>query len=81
MPLLWRDQLVARFDLKADRKAEVLSVVAAFAEPGQDNVTVGEAALAELHRLREWLGLEHLSIGEKGDLVHHLRAVAGPLPL
>lgn len=80
MPLLWRDQLVARFDLKADRKANVLSVVAAFAEPGQDNGTVAEAALAELHRLRQWLALEHLTIGEKGDLVHHLGAVAGPLP-
>jgi uncharacterized protein YcaQ len=80
MPLLWRDQLVARFDLKADRKANLLSVVAAFAEPGQDNGTVAEAALAELHRLRQWLGLEHLSVGEKGGLVPHLRAVAGPLP-
>ena len=57
----------------------LLSVVAAFAEPGQDNGTVAEAALAELHRLRQWLGLEHLSVGEKGGLVPHLRAVAGPL--
>jgi uncharacterized protein YcaQ len=81
MPLLWRDQLVARFDLKAERKASALRVVAAFAEPGQDNGTVAEAALAELHRLRQWLGLEHLSVGEKGGLVPHLRAVAGAFTL
>jgi uncharacterized protein len=79
MPLLLGDELVARFDLKADRKANALLVVAAFAEPGRNNRPVAEAAMAELHRLRQWLGLERLSVGEKGDLVPHLRVVAGPL--
>jgi uncharacterized protein YcaQ len=77
MPLLLRDKLVARLDLKADRKDSALLVVAAFAEPGEDNATVAEPALAELHRLRQWLGLERLFVREKGDLAPHLRAVEG----
>jgi uncharacterized protein YcaQ len=81
MPMLWRDNLVARFDLKADRKASALLVVAAFAEPGQESGLLAEAALAELHQLRQWLGLERLSVGEKGDLIPHLRAVAAPIGL
>ena len=77
--MLWRDNLVARFDLKSDRKASALLVVAAFAEPGQESSLLAEAALAELHQLRQWLGLERLSVGEKGDLIPHLRAVAVPI--
>jgi uncharacterized protein len=76
MPLLLRDRLVARLDLKSDRKGSALLVVAAFAEPGQDNAAVADAALAELHRLRQWLGLERLSVAEKGDLAPHLIAAA-----
>lgn len=73
MPLLMGDELVARFDLKADRKASTLLVVGAFAEPGKDNGHVAEAALAELNRLCQWLGLERLSVGAKGDLARRLR--------
>jgi uncharacterized protein len=72
MPLLLGDELVARFDLKADRKGSALLVVGAFAEPEKDNGAVAEAALAELHRLRQWLGLERLVVTEKGDLASHL---------
>jgi uncharacterized protein YcaQ len=80
MPLLWGDELVGRFDLKADRKNRVLLVVAAFAERGNDSNAVAEVALAELHRLRQWLGLERLTVGEKGNLVPHLRAVTATPP-
>ncbi len=75
MPLLMHDELVGRFDLKADRKNGTLLVVAAYAEPDKDSGPVAEAALAELHRLRQWLGLERLSLGEKGNLAPHLRAL------
>jgi uncharacterized protein YcaQ len=34
LPLLWRDRLVARADLKRDRKAEALAVLAFHREPG-----------------------------------------------
>ncbi len=77
MPLLWGDELVGRFDLKADRKNRTLLVVAAFAEPGKAGGPVAEAAVAELHRLRQWLGLEGLAVGEKGDLAPYLRTATG----
>jgi uncharacterized protein YcaQ len=76
MPLLLGDELVGRFDLKADRKNGALLVVGAFAEPDKDSGPVAEAALTELHRLRQWLGLERLSLGDKGDLTPHLRGAA-----
>jgi len=81
MPLLFREELVARFDLKSDRKNSALLVLGSFAEPGNGTGVVAEAALAELHRLREWLGLERLSIGKKGDFAPQLRAVAGAAPV
>jgi uncharacterized protein len=77
MPLLLEDELVGRFDLKADRKTGTLLVVAAFAEPGAGTGAVASAALAELHRLRKWLGLHQLSIGEKGDFAASLMDTAG----
>jgi uncharacterized protein len=76
MPLLLGDELVGRFDLKADRKTGTLVVAAAFAEPGNGNSAVAGAALAELDHLRTWLGLQHLSIGEKGDFASCLAAAA-----
>jgi uncharacterized protein YcaQ len=76
MPLLLGDALVARFDLKSDRQGDALLVVGAFAEPGQATGAVAEAALAELHRLREWLGLSSLLVGPKGDLAPRLTALA-----
>jgi uncharacterized protein YcaQ len=78
MPLLLGDALVARFDLKSDRKGDALLVVGAFAEPGQATGVVAEAALAELHGLREWLGLSSLVVGPKGDLSPRLTALASP---
>jgi uncharacterized protein len=74
MPLLLGDELVARFDLKSDRKRSALLVLGAFGEPGKSTGPVAEAALAELHRLRQWLGLESLMVGERGDLAPHLAA-------
>ncbi|HXW78282.1 MAG TPA: crosslink repair DNA glycosylase YcaQ family protein [Acidimicrobiales bacterium] len=79
MPLLLADQLVGRFDLKADRKNRTLLVVASFAEPGKGNSTVAAAALAELNRLRQWLGLERLSIGDRGDFASCLVAAASQI--
>jgi hypothetical protein len=56
MPLLHGDELVARLDLKSDRRAGALVVAGAYAEPGHGHGATAEAALAELHRLRERLG-------------------------
>jgi uncharacterized protein YcaQ len=53
-------------------------VVASYAEPGQATPAVAEAALAELHRLRQWLDLDVLTISERGELSARLRALLAP---
>jgi hypothetical protein len=68
LPLLLGDELVARFDLKADRKASVLQVRGSYAEPGADPVVVAAAAAGELDVLREWLGLDTISFARRGNL-------------
>ena len=59
LPMLLGDELVARFDLKADRKASALLVRGSYLEPGKNAEAVAPAATTELHALREWLRLEH----------------------
>jgi uncharacterized protein YcaQ len=80
MPLLFGDALVGRFDLKADRKASTLRVLAAHAEPGTAPAAVAEPACEELHQLRSWLELEQLAIGRKGNLSGALARVARRKP-
>jgi uncharacterized protein YcaQ len=74
LPLVLGDALAARFDLKADRKAGVLRVEAAYLEAGQKAGPVAEAAVAELSALAGWLGLEPLRVGRRGDLASALRS-------
>ena len=68
LPLLVGDELVARFDLKADRKASTLRVASAFVEPGADVAAVARAAVDELHAMRAWLHLEALAVTSRGNL-------------
>ncbi|SCL31929.1 winged helix-turn-helix domain-containing protein [Micromonospora inyonensis] len=72
LPFLSGDRFTARVDLKADRKAKVLLVPAAWAEPGVDPGETALALAAELYRLAGWLGLDAVAPPAGGDL-------AGPL--
>jgi uncharacterized protein YcaQ len=77
LPMLLGDELVARFDLKADRKAGALRVVSAHLEACADPGSVVPAACAELTRLGRWLGLERVVVAPKGTLGAPLRKALG----
>jgi uncharacterized protein YcaQ len=77
-PFLLDGQLVARVDLKADRAAGVLRVPGAFAEPGIADASRVVAELARaLREIADWLELDGIAPGERGDLVAALGAVTG----
>jgi len=77
LPFLLGDRLAARVDLKADRKAGVLRVPAAWVEPARARTDpspgeVAESLAAELHRLAGWLGLSAVEAPAAGDLAAEL---------
>jgi uncharacterized protein YcaQ len=73
LPLLIGDELVGRFDLKADRAASVLRVQGAHVEPGVDARMVAEAAVTELRAMAEWRGLDGVAVARRGNLSVALR--------
>ncbi|MDT5212499.1 MAG: uncharacterized protein QOK18_738 [Mycobacterium sp.] len=72
-PFLLDGRLVGRVDLKAERPADALNVVGAFAEPGENAARVTEALAGELRSMASWLGLADVTVGERGDLAGPLR--------
>ncbi|PZS37697.1 MAG: hypothetical protein DLM62_17840 [Pseudonocardiales bacterium] len=85
-PFLLDGELVARVDLKADRSARLLRVPGAFAEPGIANTSRVVTELAgALKEMAQWLELDGIAIGQRGDLVAALgsaiRRGAGSWPV
>jgi uncharacterized protein YcaQ len=76
LPFLYGDQLVARVDLKAERRASTLQVRAAHLEPGANESETAAALANELAALAAWLGLEVVAVGRKGNLARALRRAA-----
>ena len=74
-PLLLDGELVARVDLKADRNSGALHVPGAFIEPGRDPVRVAGELADQLATMAGWLGLDRVTVGERGDLAAALKAI------
>jgi uncharacterized protein len=72
-PFLLDGELVARVDLKADRAEGVLRVQGAFAEPGVAEARVASELAAELDLMAQWLELDAVVVGDRGNLAGALR--------
>lgn len=71
LPFLQDEAITARVDLKADRKAGKLLVLAAHAEPGANDKTP-HALVEELETMSGWLGLNGVEVRPVGDLAPEL---------
>lgn len=81
LPFLLGDALVARCDLRADRRRGALVVQGAFLEPGQEAERVASELAAELRRMSDWLELGRVEVVRHGDLgttLHGLVNEAAP---
>ena len=75
LPFLLDEALVARVDLKADRRAGVLRAQATWAEPAtaSEPDRVSAELAAELASMAGWLGLDNgVAVEPRGDLAEHL---------
>jgi len=75
LPFLLDEQLVARVDLKTDRKKGSLLVKGVFAEPGVDRARVARELQAELELTCSWLGLNDVVVSPNGDLADAVRSL------
>ncbi|PIB93910.1 winged helix-turn-helix domain-containing protein [Caulobacter sp. FWC2] len=76
LPFLQDEAITARVDLKADRKARKLLVLAAHAEPDADEATADRLA-EELVLMASWLGLSGVEVRPIGDLAPKLGSIIG----
>ncbi|MBB5915854.1 hypothetical protein BJY24_004766 [Nocardia transvalensis] len=74
-PFLLDGELVARVDLRAERSTGRLLVPGAFAESGWDTAHVVTELARSLREMADWLELDTVEVGERGDLADSLRAL------
>ncbi|UGT56750.1 winged helix-turn-helix domain-containing protein [Nocardia asteroides] len=67
-PFLLDGQLVGRVDLRAERGSGRLLVPGAFAEPGHATAETAQALRGSLREMADWLELDEVVIGARGDL-------------
>ncbi|MEU2252001.1 DNA glycosylase AlkZ-like family protein [Nocardia xishanensis] len=67
-PFLKDGELVGRVDLRAERAKGRLLVPGAFAEPGRCDAGTAAALRTVLREMADWLELDDVVIGERGDL-------------
>ena len=74
LPFLLGDRLVGRVDLKADRGARRLRVLATHVEAGVSSDEVAVALASELRMMARWLALDDVSAERRGNLARALTA-------
>jgi len=72
LPYLLDDRIVARVDLKADRKGRVLLVLATHKEENIDEDRSVEHLAGELKSLASWLDLERVKVSRRGPFARKL---------
>jgi hypothetical protein len=74
LPFMLDGELVGRVDLKADRNAEMLLVRSAWREEAVDQIRVADSLAGQLTIFAEWLDLDEIVIGQRGNLADGLRS-------
>lgn len=72
LPFMMDGNMVARIDAKADRASGTLLVPGAFAEPKAPLAQTAAELASSLRSMMQWLGLESIDVGRKGNLARPL---------